>query len=40
MGIMEGEPQPMTAMKVERGRERRLEGLMVEVRVRMYSWQF
>ena len=40
MGIRLGEPQPITAMKVGVGRERREEGLMERVRVRRYSWQF
>ena len=40
MGIREGEPQPMMAMKVGVGRFRRESGVMEEVRVRRYSWQY
>ena len=40
MGIREGEPQPMMAMKVGTGREWRVEGGMEAVRVRVISWQF
>jgi len=37
MGIREGEPQPMMAMKVGVGRCRRLSGVMDFVNVRTYS---
>jgi hypothetical protein len=40
MGIREGEPQPMMAMKVGTGREWRVEGGIEAVRVRVNSWQF
>lgn len=40
MGIRPGEPCPTIAMKVGVGRARRESGVMEEVRVRMYSWQF
>jgi hypothetical protein len=40
MGIREGEPWPTMAMKVGVGSRRRSAGVMEEVRVRIYSWQF
>jgi hypothetical protein len=40
MGIREGEPQPMMAMKVGTGREWRVGGEIEAVRVRVNSWQF
>lgn len=40
IGIRVGEPWPTIAMKVGVGRARRESGVIEEVRVRMYSWQF
>lgn len=40
MGIREGEPQPITAMKVGMGSWRRESEVMEAERVRRYSWQF
>lgn len=37
IGIRAGEPHPIMAMKVGMGRERRESGVVVLVRVRMYS---
>jgi hypothetical protein len=37
MGMSEGEPQPMMAMKVGVGSVRRESGVMEDVRVRMNS---
>lgn len=40
MGIREGEPQPMIARVVGRGRVERVERVKTEQRVRRNSWQF
>ena len=40
MGIREGEPWPITVMKVGIGRRRREEMVTEELRVRRNSWQF
>ena len=40
IGIRVGAPCPIMQMKVGVGRRRRDSGVMEEVRVRMYSWQF
>ncbi len=40
VSMSEGEPQPITAMKVGIGRARRPSGVIWEERVRRYSWQF
>jgi hypothetical protein len=40
IGIREGAPCPIMQMNVGVGRRRRDSGVMEEVRVRMYSWQF
>jgi hypothetical protein len=40
IGIREGAPCPIMQMNVGVGKRRRDSGVMEEVRVRMYSWQF